>query len=142
MERESNLQDNCVVHSGPGFDCVMEERAHVGHGAVVHYCRIGRDALVGMNAVVMDKAVVGESAIVAAMSFVKAGMQVPPRVLVAGVPGKVVRELTDADVAGKRVGTGMYVELAQRCLAGQVPAEPLLAVEPGRGRTRWRIGSG
>jgi phenylacetic acid degradation protein len=142
MERESNLQDNCVVHSGPGFDCVMEERAHVGHGAVVHYCRIGRDALVGMNAVVMDKAVVGESAIVAAMSFVKAGMQVPPRVLVAGVPGKVVRELTDADVAGKRVGTQMYVELAQRCMAGQVPAEPLAAVEAHRARTRWEIGAG
>jgi phenylacetic acid degradation protein len=142
MERESNLQDNCVVHSGPGFDCVMEERAHVGHGAVIHYCRIGRDALVGMNAVVMDKAVVGESAIVAAMSFVKAGMQVPPRVLVAGVPGKVVRELTDADVAGKRVGTAMYVELARRCLAGQVPAEPLAAVAPGRGRTRWGPGPG
>ena len=139
MQRESNLQDNCVVHSGPGFDCVMEERAHIGHGAVVHYCRIGRDALVGMNAVVMDKAVVGESTIVAAMSFVKAGMQVPPRVLVAGVPGKVVRELTDADIAGKRVGTRMYVELAQRCLAGQVRTTPLAAPEEGRARTRWDV---
>jgi phenylacetic acid degradation protein len=139
MERESNLQDNCVVHSGPGFDCVIRERAHVGHGAVVHYCHIGRDALVGMNAVVMDKAVVGESTIVAAMSFVKAGMQVPPRVLVAGVPGKVVRELTDADIAGKRVGTQMYVDLARRCLAGQVRTAPLAAPEEGRARTRWQV---
>ncbi len=137
MERESNLQDNCVVHSGPEFDTLISERAHIGHGVVLHYCRVGRDALVGMNAVVMDRAQVGERAIVAAMSFVKLGMIVPPAVLVSGVPARVVRELTDADLAGKRVGTDLYVELAQRCRAGLVPAEPLAAPEPDRARTRW-----
>ena len=139
MERESNLQDNCVVHSGPDIDCLIAERAHIGHGAILHYCRVERDALVGMHAVVMDKAVIGARAIVAAMSFVKVGAVVPPAVLVAGVPAKVVRELTEADLAGKRAGTDLYVELAQRCRAGLVPAEPLAAPEPNRARTRWRF---
>jgi phenylacetic acid degradation protein len=84
LEAGANLQDNCVVHSLPDFDTVMEADAHIGHGAVIHDCRIGRDALVGMNAVVMDRAVVGEQAVVAAMSFVKIGGRVPPRTLVAG----------------------------------------------------------
>ena len=139
MEHESNLQDNCVVHSRPDFDCVMEEHAHIGHGAVLHGCRIGRDALVGMQAVVMDRVFVGERAMIAAMSFVKIGARIAPRVLVAGVPGKVVRELTDEDMAGKHAGTLLYVELAQRCLKGLMPARPLAAPEADRQRTRWNL---
>lgn len=137
MQRESNLQDNCVVHSGPEIDCTISERAHIGHGAILHYCTVGRDALVGMQAVVMDRAVIGERAIVAAMSFVKVGAVIPPLVLVAGVPGKVVRELTEADLANKRGGTDLYVELAQRCRQGLVATDPLTAPEPDRQRTRW-----
>jgi phenylacetic acid degradation protein len=137
MQRESNLQDNCVVHSGPEIDCTISERAHIGHGAILHYCTVGRDALVGMQAVVMDRAVIGERAIVAAMSFVKVGAVIPPLVLVAGVPGKVVRELTEADLAFKRTGTDLYVELAQRCRQGLVATDPLTAPEPDRQRTRW-----
>jgi len=137
MERHANLQDNCIVHSAPDFDCVMSERAHIGHGAVLHCCRVEHDALVGMNAVVMDRSVIGEQAMVAAMSFVKIGMQVPPRVLVAGIPAKVVRELAPNDFAYKGEGTGLYIELAQRCRTGLAAAAPLAAVEPGRARTRW-----
>lgn len=139
LEREANLQDNCVVHSGPDLDTVMEERSHIGHGAVIHYCRIGRDALVGMNSVVMDGAEIGEQTIVAAMSFVRIGAKIPPRVLVTGTPARVVRELKPDDIAFKQMGTQLYVELAQRCNAGLVPAQPLAAVEPGRQRTRWVI---
>ena len=137
LELESNVQDNCVIHSRPDFDCVMEHRAHVGHAAVLHGCRIGRDALVGMNAVVMDRALIGERSIVAAMSFVKIGAQVPPRVLLTGVPARVVRELTDADLADKAQGTDLYIELAKRCLAGLRRCEPLAAVQTDRARTRW-----
>ncbi len=137
LERESNLQDNCVVHSLPDFDCVMEARSHIGHGAVVHGARLGRDTLVGMNAVVMDRAQIGEQTIVAAMSFVKIGAQIPPRVLVAGVPARVVRELSDADLAGKGFGTDQYVQLARRSALGMVRAEPLPAVEADRKRVRW-----
>lgn len=140
LERNSNVQDNCIVHSRPDLDCVMEEESHIGHGAVIHCARVARDAMVGIGAVVMDQAVVGEQAIVAAMSFVKVGMSIPPRVLVAGVPAKVLRPLTDADIAWKREGTALYIELARRCLAGLTATEPLAAVEPGRARTRWSFG--
>ncbi|MBK8767129.1 MAG: phenylacetic acid degradation protein PaaY [Burkholderiaceae bacterium] len=139
MERESNLQDNCVVHTLSDFDCVLAEHSHIGHGAVVHAAHVGRGVLVGMNAVVMDRSRIGEFTMVAAMSFVKIGAQIPPRVLVAGVPAKVVRELSEQDIAGKARGTALYVELAQRCLAGERPVEPLAAADPQRlaSRTRW-----
>lgn len=77
LERGSNLQDTCVMHGFPGTDTVVEEDGHVGHGAVLHGCRVGRNALIGMNAVIMDNAVIGESSIVAASAFVKAGAEIP-----------------------------------------------------------------
>jgi phenylacetic acid degradation protein len=138
LEEGANLQDNCVVHSLPDFDCVMEVDSHIGHGAVIHGCRIGRDALVGMNAVVMDRAIVGEQAVVAAMTFVKIGGRIPPRVLAAGVPARVIRDLTDDDIRGKHVGTLLYQELAARCLAGVQAVPALAAPEPDRPRTQWQ----
>lgn len=137
LRREANLQDNCVVHSIPNFDCVMDERSQVGHGAVLHGCRIGRGTLVGMNAVVLDRAVVGDAAIVAAMALVRAGSEIPPRVLAAGVPAKVVRPLSDEQVRGIDDGCQQYVELAQRCRAGLVAVPALQAPEPGRARPDW-----
>ena len=91
----ANLQDACVAHGFPGTDTIVAEEGHVGHGAILHGCVVERNALIGMNAVVNDNAVIGESAIVAAMAFVKAKMIVPPRTLVAGVPARIVRALTE-----------------------------------------------
>src|SRR6201993_3172778 len=105
MRGGSNLPDGCIMHGFPGTDTVVEEDGHVGHGAILHGCVIRRGALVGMNAVINDNAVIGEAAIVAAMAFVKAGMVVPPRMLVAGVPAKIVREITDQELAWKIEGT-------------------------------------
>jgi phenylacetic acid degradation protein len=130
----ANVQDCCIMHGFPERDTVVEENGHIGHGAVLHCCRIGTNALVGMNAVVMDNAVVGESAIVAAMAFVKAGMVVPPRSLVAGIPAKVVRELTREELAWKVEGTGLYQDLARRSSATMTQVEPLPEAEPDRGR--------
>src|SRR5258705_11521329 len=97
----ANVQDSCVLHAYPGVETVVEEDGHIGHGAILHGCTIKRDALVGMNAVVNDSAVIGESAVVAAMAFVKAEMVVPPRSLVAGIPARVLRELSDEELAWK-----------------------------------------
>ncbi len=130
----ANLQDTCVMHGFPGTDTVVEENGHVGHGAVLHGCRIKRNVLVGMNAVVMDGAEVGEDSIVAAMTFIKAKTVVPPRSLVAGTPGRVVREVTDDEIAWKSQGTATYQELAVRSLKTLRPVEPLAAVEPDRRR--------
>ena len=130
----ANVQDCCVLHGFPGTDTLVEEDGHVGHGAILHGCVIGRNALVGMNAVVNDNAAIGESAIVAAMAFVKAGMVVPPRTLAAGVPARVVRALTEQELAWKVEGTLSYQELARRSLATMVESAPLTAAGPNRRR--------
>ncbi len=131
----ANLQDTCVVHGFPNTDTVVEEDGHIGHGAVLHGCRIGRNALVGMNAVVMDGAEVGAECIVAAMAFVKAAMKIPPRSLVAGTPARVLREVTEDEIAWKSQGTATYQDLAVRSLKTLRPAEPLAEPEPDRKRT-------
>jgi phenylacetic acid degradation protein len=95
---------------------------------------VKRNAMVGMNAVVMDEAVVGEEAMVAAGAFVKAGMVIPPRGLAVGAPARVIRTLTDSDVAWKMSGTRSYQDLTLRSLATLKEAKPLTAVEPGRKR--------
>lgn len=138
VEQGANVQDNCVMHSFPGQECVVEADGHIGHGAVLHGCRVGRNALVGMNAVVMDNAVVGEEALVAAMSFVKAGMQIPPRMLVAGTPARVVRELSEKEIEWKSQGTAEYREIARRCLATLAEVTPLTEME----KDRPRLGGG
>jgi phenylacetic acid degradation protein len=130
----ANVQDCCVMHGFPGTDTVVEEEGHIGHGAILHGCIVRLNALVGMNAVINDNAEVGESAIVAAMAFVKAGMIVPPRTLAAGVPAKIVRALTEQELAWKVEGTQSYQELTRRSLATMVETEPLSAPEPDRRR--------
>jgi phenylacetic acid degradation protein len=130
----ANLQDCCVAHGFPGSDTVVGEDGHVGHCAVLHGCVIERNALIGMNCVVNDDAVIGESAIVAAMAFVKAKMVVPPRTLVAGLPARVVRDLTDIELAWKVEGTRAYQDLARRSLATMRATVPLVAVEHNRRR--------
>lgn len=134
LEEGSNLQDTCVMHGFPDCDTIVEHDGHIGHGAILHGCRVGRNAMVGMNAVIMDNAVIGEECIVAALAFVKANMQVPPRSLVAGVPGKIVRSLTEQEIEWKTTGTGVYQNLVLRSRDTLRPAEPLRAVEPGRRR--------
>ncbi|HJS04386.1 MAG TPA: phenylacetic acid degradation protein PaaY [Variovorax sp.] len=134
LERGSNVQDNCVIHGFPDQDTVVEENGHIGHGAVLHSCVVRRDALVGMNAVVMDEAEVGESAIVAACAFVPAGMKVPARSLVAGVPARVRRQLGDEEIAWKQEGTRTYQDLTRRCLASLVEVQPLAAAQENRPR--------
>ena len=130
----SNVQDSCVLHAFPGQDTVIETDGHIGHAAVLHGCIVRRDALVGMNAVVMDEAEIGEQAIVAACAFVRAGLKVPPRVLVAGVPGKVVRDLRDDELKWKHEATATYQQLARRCHASLLEVEPLTHAEPHRRR--------
>jgi phenylacetic acid degradation protein len=130
----ANIQDTCVLHGFPGVGTIVEEDGHVGHGAVLHGCIVKRNALIGMNAVINDNATVGESAFVAAMAFVKAGMIVPPRTLVAGIPARIIRELSDAELAWKVEGTQSYQELTRRSLTTMRATAPLSAPEPGRRR--------
>ncbi len=130
----SNFQETCVAHAFPGKDVVVEELGHIGHGAVLHGCRIGRNAMVGMNAVVMDEAVIGENTIIGAAAFVKAGAQIPANSMAVGSPARVIRELTAQEIDWKRRGTGVYQQLAVEAPSKLAPAVPLTSVEPGRRR--------
>jgi len=137
LEEGANLQDCCVMHGFPGDDTVVEVDGHIGHGAVLHGCRIKRNAMVGMNAVVMDQAVVGEDSIIAAMSFVNAGMVIPPRSMVRGAPAKIVRQLEEKEIAWKSFGTTQYHELAVRSMQTMREVESKDEVEPDRKRIEF-----
>jgi phenylacetic acid degradation protein len=137
LEEGANVQDTCVMHGFPGADTVVEQDGHIGHGAVLHGCRIGRNALVGMNAVVMDNAVVGAESIVGAAAFVKAGMEIPPRSMVVGAPAKIIRQVSDGELAWKTLGTGQYHELAVRSMQTMSECQPDTEAAPGRQRMQW-----
>jgi phenylacetic acid degradation protein len=134
LEEGANLQDNCVMHGFPGKDTVVGVDGHIGHGAVLHGCEVGRNAMIGMNAVVMDDVTIGEDSIVAAAAFVKAGMQVPPRTLVMGAPARIARELSEQEIAWKTRGTREYQDLTVRSLATMTLTSPLADADRDRPR--------
>jgi len=134
MHQGSNVQDTCVVHSFPNKDCVIEQDGHIGHGAILHGCHIGRNALVGMNAVIMDDAIIGAESLVGATAFVKSAFQCPPRSLLAGSPATIKRQLSDQEVAWKSNGTLEYQNLSKRCHASLQLVEPLTQVQEHRPR--------
>lgn len=109
----SNIQDGCVFHVDRDADCVLGEDVTVGHQALVHGATVGDGALIGMGSRVLSHASVGEGSLVAAGAVVLEGFTVPPRVLVAGVPAKVRRELTDEESAAFIPHAGRYVALGR-----------------------------
>ncbi len=139
LERGSNVQDNCILHSLPGLDLVIGPDGHIGHGAVIHGARVGTNAMVGMNSVIMDHAIIGVSSIIAAMSFVKSGAEIPALHMAAGIPARVVRELTDDELAIKIESTRQYQLLTRRCLASHVPVEALTHFDPNQKRVDANI---
>ncbi len=132
LEEGANLQDTCVIHGFPESVTRVARNGHIGHGAVLHGCQIGEDAMVGMNAVVMDDAQIAPRSIVAACAFVKAGFACEEQSLVMGAPARVSRQLTDKEVRWKQAGTREYQQLAQRCREAMEECAPLAAVEVDR----------
>jgi len=130
----ANVQDTCVIHGFPKSETVVEANGHIGHGAVLHGCVVRHDALVGMNAVVMDEAEVGAYSIVAACAFVRAGLKLPEKSLIAGLPAKVMRGLSEDEMRWKLEGTQTYQRLTQRCQASLREVQPLSAEEADRPR--------
>ena len=108
----SNIQDNCVVHTSKGFPTVLGNDVSVGHGAILHGCTIGDRVLVGMGAIVLNGAVVGKDSLIGAGAVVTEGMQVPPGSIVLGVPGRVIKQVTDAQKAHNLENAQSYVRLA------------------------------
>ncbi len=109
----TSIQDNCVLHTGPDGTLSIGEDGQVGHGAMLHGCTVGRNALIGMGAIVLDDAVIEPDVVVAAAALVPCRARVPGRMLFVGSPGKAVRPLTEADLASKRQCTEHYVAMAR-----------------------------
>jgi carbonic anhydrase/acetyltransferase-like protein (isoleucine patch superfamily) len=132
IEDGCNVQENCTIHMFPGVTVVLEAAAHIGHGAVVHGARIGRNALIGMNAVIMDNAVIGEGCVVGALTFVPAAMEVPPRKVVVGNPARIVKDVSDEMLDWKSKGTALYQALPNAMRESWKPCEPLREVPANR----------
>lgn len=120
------------MHGYSDVETIVHECGHIGHGAILHGCIIGRDALVGMNSVVMDGAVIGEESIVAAMSFVKAGFQGENRQMLVGSPARFLRSVTDEELHWKRLNTKEYQDLAGRYHQQLQETQPLTELEVNR----------
>lgn len=120
---ECNIQDLCCLHVDAGQPIVLGPRASLGHGAMVHGAHIGAGALIGIGAIVLGRSRVGAGSLVAAGTVVLPGAEVPAGVLFAGVPGKIVRELTDADRGVFANTAGSYIQRAarHRAAAWQAP---------------------
>lgn len=127
-----NVQESCTIHMFPGKSIVLEEGAHIGHGAIVHGANIGRNVLIGMNAVIMDDAYIGDESIVGALAFVKAEMNIPRRSLVVGNPARIIKQVSDEMIAWKTAGTKLYQRLPQDCHEGLQEVEPLREVPRNR----------
>lgn len=123
-----NVQENCTIHMFPGITVILEEGAHIGHGAIIHGGHIGKNVLVGMNAVVMDNVKVGDHSIIGALSFVPEGMMIPERKIVVGNPAKMVKDVSDEMIAWKKKGTELYQQLPAELHATLKLVEPLREV--------------
>lgn len=109
----TNIQDGVVIHVDPEFPVRVGAGVSVGHNAVLHGCTVEDGALIGMGAIVLNGAVIGAGALVAAGALIAQGVVIPPNSLVAGVPGKVRRELSDAEVTHNRHNAAVYEGLME-----------------------------
>jgi carbonic anhydrase/acetyltransferase-like protein (isoleucine patch superfamily) len=126
---ECNIQDQCCLHVDPGEPVILEERVSLGHRATVHGAHVEAGALIGIGAIVLGGSRIGAGSLVAAGAVVRPGQRVPPGVLVAGVPGRVLRELTDEDRRTFADTAARYVQRAAR-------HSKAIWTEPDSGRQR------
>lgn len=136
VEGDSSIQDSVTVHANQLRDTVIRRGATIAHGAIIHGCEIGENSLVGMNAVILDNAVIGPENLVAALSLVKSDVETPPRSLVAGNPGKVVKTFEAHQVTWRNDGEGEYQKLARAALNDLAQVQPLRSAAPDRPRVR------
>jgi len=112
--KNCNIQDACVLHADPGIPLTLADNVSIGHMAMVHGCHIEGGSLIGIGAVVLNNAHIGEQSLIGAKALITEGKEIPPRSLVMGAPGKVIRELTDDEVAGiARIVSNYALKAAQ-----------------------------
>ena len=138
-----NVQENCTIHMFPGITVRLKPGAHIGHGAIIHGALIGAGCLVGMNSVIMDRVEIGDESIIGALTLVTEGTIIPPRSVVVGNPGKVIRSVSDEMLGWKTRGTAVYQRLPQDMREQWRVCEPLREIPADRaaqaaGYTTWK----
>lgn len=118
---ESNIQENCVIHTLPDSEAILGPRSHIGHGAILHTPKLGVHVLVGMGAIIMDKADIGDGCLIAAGALVLENAVIPANKLVLGSPAKVAADLSPEAQSHLDVATGYYMALPDRCQKGLKP---------------------
>jgi phenylacetic acid degradation protein len=125
IEDGCNVQENCIIHMFPGVTVLLKETAHIGHGAIIHGATIGKNCLVGMNAVIMDNVELGDECIIGALTFIKQDEKIPARSLVAGNPGKIIKQVSNEMISWKTEGTKLYQALPKEMFESWKECEPL-----------------
>ncbi len=105
----SNVQDNCVLHTDPGFPLTIGKDCVVGHMAMLHGCIIDDNSLVGIGAIIMNGARIGKNCLIGAQAFIKEGMEIPDNSMVIGQPGKIVKQVSDEMADFIRLNAEVYV---------------------------------
>ena len=113
LGENTNVQDNAVLHTGPGLDVKVGKGVSIGHGAIVHGCTVGDHCLIGMHATILNGAVIGDGCLIAAGALVPERTVIPAGSLVIGVPGKVVRAVSAEQAAGIKANEEEYLQLAE-----------------------------
>jgi carbonic anhydrase/acetyltransferase-like protein (isoleucine patch superfamily) len=123
----SNVQDGCVLHTDPGFPMLIGPDCTVGHMVMLHGCTIGRGSLIGIGAIVLNGAVIGDECLIGAHALIPEGRDIPARSVVLGAPGKIVRQVTEDDLARMKSGVASYMRNWRRFSSTMTAT-----VEPGR----------
>lgn len=117
----SNVQENCVIHTDAGIDVEIGEGVTIGHLAMLHGCCIGDNSLIGIGAIVLNHAVIGKNCIIGANALVTEGTHIPDNSLAVGSPAKVIKTLSDAQIAMLAQSAAQYVIKAQAFKTGLTP---------------------
>lgn len=115
---DTNIQENCVLHTDPGYSLTIGDGCTIGHKAMLHGCKIGNNSLIGMGATVLNGAVIGDNCLVGAGALIPEGKVIPDNSLVVGMPGKVIRTLDENAENGLKASAQHYVANAKRFAAG------------------------
>jgi len=117
----SNIQEGCVLHTDPGYPLSIAADCTIGHMVMLHGCTIGRGSLIGIGSILLNGVTIGEECLVGANTLIPEGKEIPPRSMVLGSPGKIVRQLAPEDVARFGGAAGRYVKNWKRFVAGLEP---------------------
>lgn len=111
IEENSNVQDNAVIHVDKNSKCLIGKNVSIGHSAIIHGCTIGDNSLIGMGAIILNKAKIGKNCIIAAGALVAENKEIPDNSLVVGIPGKIVRQVSNEEVEKNILNAKEYVKL-------------------------------